>query len=71
LNVYGAYPSQKVLQLNNIKEGFMIKVALMQMKWFNMPVLASCVLVQELKEIIRSYAMWNINVTIYGARIHA
>lgn len=25
LNVYGAYPSQKVLQLNNIKEGFMIK----------------------------------------------
>jgi hypothetical protein len=25
LNVYGAYPSQKVLQLNNIREGFMIK----------------------------------------------
>ncbi|PKH67548.1 glycosyltransferase [Flavobacterium sp. ALD4] len=25
LNVYGAYPSQKVLQLNNFKEGFMIK----------------------------------------------
>lgn len=24
LNVYGAYPSQKVLQLNNIKEGFLI-----------------------------------------------
>jgi hypothetical protein len=25
LNVYGAYPSQKVLQLNNIKEGFIVK----------------------------------------------
>jgi glycosyltransferase involved in cell wall biosynthesis len=25
LNIYGAYPSQKVLQLNNIKEGFIIK----------------------------------------------
>lgn len=25
LNVYGAYPSQKVLQLNNVKEGFFIK----------------------------------------------
>ncbi|NDP26486.1 MAG: glycosyltransferase family 4 protein [Flavobacterium sp.] len=25
LNVYGAYPSQKVLQLNSIKEGFLIK----------------------------------------------
>ena len=25
LNIYGAYPSQKVLQLNNIKEGFLIK----------------------------------------------
>ena len=25
LNVYGAYPSQKVLQLNNVKEGFLIK----------------------------------------------
>ena len=24
LNVYGAYPSQKVLQLNNVKEGFLI-----------------------------------------------
>jgi hypothetical protein len=24
LNIYGAYPSQKVLQLNNIKEGFLI-----------------------------------------------
>ncbi|MEC5165690.1 hypothetical protein RCH18_001422 [Flavobacterium sp. PL11] len=25
LNIYGAYPSQKVFQLNNIKEGFLIK----------------------------------------------
>jgi hypothetical protein len=25
LNVYGAYPSQKVLQLNNVKEGFIVK----------------------------------------------
>ena len=25
LNVYGAYPSQKVLQLNNVKEGFLIQ----------------------------------------------
>ena len=25
LNVYGAYPSQKVLQLNNVKDGFLIK----------------------------------------------
>jgi len=25
LNVYGAYPSQKVLQLNNVKEGFLIR----------------------------------------------
>ncbi|MBG6110006.1 hypothetical protein IWX84_000867 [Flavobacterium sp. CG_9.10] len=25
LNIYGAYPSQKVLQLNNVKEGFLIK----------------------------------------------
>ena len=25
LNIYGAYPSQKVLQLNNTKEGFVIK----------------------------------------------
>lgn len=25
LNIYGAYPSQKVLQLNNIKQGFLIK----------------------------------------------
>jgi len=25
LNIYGAYPSQKVLQLNNLKEGFLIK----------------------------------------------
>jgi len=25
LHIYGAYPSQKVLQLNNIKDGFMIK----------------------------------------------
>ena len=25
LNIYGAYPSQKVLQLNNAKEGFLIK----------------------------------------------
>ena len=25
LNIYGAYPSQKVLQLNNTKEGFLIK----------------------------------------------
>ncbi len=25
LNIYGAYPSQKVLQLNNIKEGFLIR----------------------------------------------
>lgn len=24
LNIYGAYPSQKVLQLNNVKEGFLI-----------------------------------------------
>jgi hypothetical protein len=27
LNVYGAYPSQKVLQLNNIKEGFIVRAA--------------------------------------------
>lgn len=27
LNIYGAYASQKVLQLNNIKEGFLIKGA--------------------------------------------
>lgn len=25
LNIYGAYPSQKVLQLNNVKDGFLIK----------------------------------------------
>lgn len=25
LNIYGAYPSQKVLQLNNVKEGFLIQ----------------------------------------------
>lgn len=25
LNIYGAYPSQKVLQLNNVKEGFLIR----------------------------------------------
>ncbi|MBE0392021.1 hypothetical protein HNQ02_002514 [Flavobacterium sp. 7E] len=25
LNVYGAYPSQKVVQLNNVKEGFLIR----------------------------------------------
>ena len=25
LNIYGAYPSQKVLQLNNLKEGFLIR----------------------------------------------
>nr|WP_288836487.1 glycosyltransferase [uncultured Flavobacterium sp.] len=25
LNVYGAYPSQKVMQLNNVKEGFLIQ----------------------------------------------
>ena len=25
LNIYGAYPSQKALQLNNVKEGFLIK----------------------------------------------
>ena len=25
LNVYGAYPSQKVLQLNNVKDGFLIQ----------------------------------------------
>ncbi|SHN70401.1 Glycosyltransferase involved in cell wall bisynthesis [Flavobacterium fryxellicola] len=25
LNVYGAYPSQKVLQLNNVKDGFLIR----------------------------------------------
>jgi len=25
LNVYGAYPSQKVVQLNNVKEGFLVK----------------------------------------------
>ena len=25
LNIYGAYPSQKVLQLNNVKEGFLVR----------------------------------------------
>jgi hypothetical protein len=59
---------KKVLQLNNIKEGFMIKgraANANEVVQHARLVLAPCVLAQELKEIIRSYAMWNANVTIY------
>jgi hypothetical protein len=50
LNVYGAYPSQKVLQLNNNKEGFIVK-GRTQMMWSEKRVvLAPYDLVLELKE---------------------